>query len=143
MRRALPLLPVLLLLLGFAPAPFPKPDTSKEDLQSLQGAWVMAWSQENGVKTLADREVVWLIAGKQVTTSLAGKKAGAFSIALDGRQKPGAIDVLSPDGSGNAVPGRYSVEGDLLKVSLGDRRPPDLSGKKPSRGLWGFKRRKP
>jgi uncharacterized protein (TIGR03067 family) len=132
MSRPVSLLPPLLLLLGFAPAPFPKPDTGKEDLHRMQGGWVMAWSQKDGVKTLAEQEAVWLIAGNQLTTSLAGKKVGAFSIALDGRKKPSTIDVLSPDGSGSPVPGRYSLEGDLLKVSLGEPRPPDLSGKSPS-----------
>jgi hypothetical protein len=46
MRRVLPLIAVL--LIGFAPAPFPKPNRSQEDLKKMQGSWELLYTVMNG-----------------------------------------------------------------------------------------------
>jgi uncharacterized protein (TIGR03067 family) len=133
--RLLPLLPAALSL-AFAPAPLPKADPAREDLARMQGAWVLSYSVERGVKTPAAQEAVWRIEGDRVTTSLAGKKASSFRIVLRGSKRPRTIDVVPDEPGRAAVPGRYSVEGEVLKICLGQRRPADLSGDPPSNGLW-------
>ena len=40
----------VVLSLAFAPAPFPKPDAGKEDLQKLQGEWAERFADSAIVK---------------------------------------------------------------------------------------------
>jgi uncharacterized protein (TIGR03067 family) len=138
MRLVLPMLAVW--SLGFAPVPLPRPDPAKEDLKRLQGAWVLAFSVKNGLREDQSQKGVWRIEGNRITTMLDGRKITTVSIVLDARTTPRSIDIISSASGGARVPGRYSVEGDTLKVCLGAKRPADLSGNGTSNGVWVFKR---
>jgi hypothetical protein len=59
MRRVLPL--IVLVLLGFAPAPFPKPDPSKEDLRKMQGKWFWIYTVKDGNRKNEMQETIWLM----------------------------------------------------------------------------------
>lgn len=142
MRRCL--LPLLAAAsLAFAPVPRPKPDPTREDRERMQGAWVLAYAHRNGVREEVTQEAVWVIDGGRLQTSLDGKPGSTCSIKLDGRTRPGSIDMTDGrPGAGTAL-GRYRVDGDTLTVSMGESRPTDLSGLGPCNGVWVFKRRRP
>ena len=65
MRCILLLLAVL--LMGFAPAPFPKPSLEKADLAKLQGEWEQVSSSINGNPPFAGGGVVEVFSGNQLT----------------------------------------------------------------------------
>jgi uncharacterized protein (TIGR03067 family) len=140
----MPTAALAILSLSLAPAPFPRPYAGKADLARLQGAWVFAFSVQGGKQTPAEQKVVWTVQGSRVTPSLDGKKMRAFDISLDARKRPKAIDITSPGEKRDPAPGRYSLEGDLLKVcvGVGTSRPADLSGAGTRSGLWVFRRLK-
>jgi uncharacterized protein (TIGR03067 family) len=129
-----------LVSVAFAPAPEPTP--AQQDLKRMQGAWVLVYAVTNGLRENQTQEAVWLIEGNRVSTTLDGKKGATFYIALDSKIKPRALDILSSEKGTPKTLGRYSLDGDTLKVCLGEKRPPDLSGNDPSRGVWVFNRKK-
>jgi uncharacterized protein (TIGR03067 family) len=141
LRTAVPLLTAL--CVAFAPLPFPGADTSKADLERMQGAWVLAYAHQKGVREEVTQESVWVIKGDRLTTSLDGKPGSVCTIRLDGRTRPGSIDLADSRAKFGTAPGRYRVDGDTLSVSMGETRPRDLSGNGPCNGVWVMKRRKP
>jgi uncharacterized protein (TIGR03067 family) len=144
MGRPIPfLLCAAALSLGFAPAPLPKPDHGKADLEKMQGAWVLAYAIKQGcLREEPDQEAVWVIKGDVLTTSLGGKPGSTCYVTLDGRTTPRSIDLRNRRGEADPAPGRYSVDGDTLTVCIGEKRPRDLSGHGPSNGVWVMKRKK-
>jgi uncharacterized protein (TIGR03067 family) len=139
MRRVLLLLAVV--LLGFAPVPFSDPE--KADLKKMQGSWILASAHKDGVREEVKQEAVWTIKDDCLTTTLDGVPGSTLFIKLDGTTAPRSIDLRDDRGNDKAALGRYRVEDDTLTVSLGEKRPPDLSGKGPCNGVWVFKRKKP
>jgi uncharacterized protein (TIGR03067 family) len=135
---------VSLLSLAFAPLPFPKPDPSKDDLARMQGEWVISRAHNRGVVEEVGGASVWTIKGDVLTTSRDGKIVSTCYIRLDGRTRPGSIDLHNKrEGDADPAPGRYRVDGDTLTVCIGPGvRPRDLSGFGPSNGVWVYKRKK-
>lgn len=58
-----------------------------------------------------------------------------FFIALDANQPPRAIDIRDSQRACPRFFGRYIVDGDTLKGSVGEKRPADLSGNKDEFGV--------
>src|SRR5947207_14829 len=116
-RRRVLLSQLVLLSVAFAPAPLPRrgaPADAAADLAAMQGEWVLDHSHSGGMRTPADeQQTVWLFEGDAVTTYWGGRRASRFSVRLDRRQRPGAIDVRQ---GAALVPGRYGLSGDTLTV---------------------------
>jgi uncharacterized protein (TIGR03067 family) len=128
----------VVLLVGFAPTPFPKPkksDPSKDDLKKLQGEWVRTCSI--------------IIADSRMTDTLAGKCQNTWAITLDASKMPKLLDI---ERKGATPPvtfvGIYRLKGDTLTLcsrwSKAEKdRPTDFDGSKPGVWLEVFRRRRP
>jgi uncharacterized protein (TIGR03067 family) len=127
--------------LGFAPVPFIDP--GKADLKKMQGSWVLTHAHKDGVREEVTQGAVWTIQDDCLTTTLDGMPGSTLFIKLDGTTTPRSIDLRNNREDDKAASGRYRVEDDTLTVSLGEKRPSDLSGKGPCNGVWVFKRKKP
>lgn len=142
MRCVLPLLAVL--PLAFAPAPFPKPNTDKDDLKRMQGSWVLTFNVQDGVRENMKEKVIWQIKENCVFSVENRKEMPSFFFALDARSTPRGIDIRDSPKEKPRLFGRYSVEGDTLKICIGkEKRPVDLSGGEGTFGVWVLKRQKP
>jgi uncharacterized protein (TIGR03067 family) len=139
----LTLLLTALSLAAFAPPPKPKHDHGKEDLKLIQGVWALDHTVKGGVRTPPEREAFWTIQGDTLTSTLYLRKGCRCRIVLDGRRTPRSIDLRHWGEDDEPMLGRYSVDGDTLRVSIGERRPRDLSGSGPSGCVWVFKRVSP
>jgi uncharacterized protein (TIGR03067 family) len=103
------LVPLLLLSLGFAPVPFPKPPKAKPvdaDLMALQGAWLETNRSQ----------VVYVFAGKKVTVTQSGTLCSNWVMSLDTAKTPKAMDLAGVLGT---IPYKYRLEGDTLTLILG------------------------
>src|SRR5262245_18838494 len=103
-----PLVAALLALasLAFAPAPFPKPDPGKEDLEKMQGSWVLSYAHNRGMREEVSGKVVCTIKGDVLTATLDGKKGSTCYIKLDARTNPRSIDLSSRRGQADPAQGR-------------------------------------
>jgi uncharacterized protein (TIGR03067 family) len=135
----------------------PKDDAVKAELDKLQGVWVAAGVEENGVEdTSADARAVLLDASytiKESRWSMTGKLAGkrlsvSGTIKLDPGTSPKRIDILLDSGpnKGKTMLGIYEAEGDELRVRWGkpgeDDRPAQLKTKKGDSFIVELYRRK-
>ena len=105
MRRTLLLLAGL--LMGFAPAPFPKQrhaDDSQRDLQAMQGEWT---------ERFADSAVVTIIGDRMVHTS-----DYAWKFTLNGKTIPKRIEAIGigPRLIGKVRWGIYRLEKDKITI---------------------------
>jgi uncharacterized protein (TIGR03067 family) len=142
MRRVVPI--VVVLSLGFAPAPVyrERPGSRVDDLKAMQGEWVLAYAHRNGAREGVTQEVVWAVRGDRIITTLDGRKGSTSFFELDGRTTPRSIDLRDGREAAGVAPGRYSVDRDTLKISIGAKRPADLSGGGTPTGVWVFHRKK-
>jgi uncharacterized protein (TIGR03067 family) len=109
---------VAFLLLGFAPAPFSKPERTEQDLKKLQGEWSYPttiyftdWNGDFSIKP-----------GPAVRVTIRGNRmidhgSGAFSgvIRLDASRSPRVLDLI-PEKAEYARYGIYKMEGDRLTL---------------------------
>src|SRR5258707_14562384 len=91
--RALTLLVIAASALGFAPAPFPKPDRQREDPLDVNGTWEFVLWETNGTRSQSS-ETMYLIEMKRDKYVFVGKNGGGEA---DYHMKPG------PGGSPPAV----------------------------------------
>jgi uncharacterized protein (TIGR03067 family) len=146
MRCIVPLFSVL--LLSFAPAPFPRIDKTKADLKKLQGEWVRVAHVLSGTP-LSSAETILVIAGDRLEYGEHPGKEG-WEVVLNAGTTPKRFDRTWR--RTQALPsacwiGVYSLQGDTLticSVRNGDEedRPKDLDGKLAGQVLEVFKRQK-
>jgi uncharacterized protein (TIGR03067 family) len=107
---------VATLSLGFAPAPFPKPDPTKADLKKLQGTWMKVRAippgNGEGVSTLVFTEK-----HMRYHTPINGMVM-EYSLTLDARKKPKVFDftTLTEGFKGAMYRGTYQLDGDTLTI---------------------------
>jgi uncharacterized protein (TIGR03067 family) len=134
------------LSLSFAPAPFPKPDPTKEDTKKLQGTWIKVRSFPPGN---GEGEGRLEINGGRMRYSLQGTLAGEYSLSIDARKKPKLFTFKGTGGlaDGFGYRGIYRLEGDQLTICyvMGDglQRPTDFDTSKDGVILSAYKRQKP
>src|SRR5262249_16818397 len=141
------------LSLGFAPAPLPRPNSTKEDMKKLQGGWVRVQLTIAGRPTSdGPNGCPITITGDRLQFPSA---ADAWTITLDARKKPKWIDYTgaTPSMKGTFFRGIYRIEGDTLTICVRQKatekdRPTDFSPGKPSKGgfehwIQVYKRKKP
>jgi uncharacterized protein (TIGR03067 family) len=146
MRTSLLVAAVAVLLTGFAPAPFRKPDSGKDDLKKMQGSWLRL-SSTNGalppVATPINDTVV--ITGDRINFS------GQIYVLTLGRAPGVRTFDFKPAQSGKPVLGGkgwlgvYELKGDSLRVCFANRdtRPRGLQPTLPGEYLQTFTRKKP
>jgi uncharacterized protein (TIGR03067 family) len=146
----LPLLALAVLMLGFAPAPFPRSDRRKSnqsDLERCQGTWVRVQLHIDGQpRNEGPNGTTITITSNRLQFPVA---SDAWFISLDETKRPrqityrGATDTVRR----HVFRGVYRLEGDTLTICCRDGeekdRPLDLSAT--GQGIWlqVFKRRKP
>jgi len=135
--------------LGFAPAPFPRPDRNKDDLKEMRGDWAQVSLNVAGQGRTVGSYTL-RIDGDRLTWLSEEKAFVAWAVTLDSRKKPKSINATGVEGSvkGAAFVGVYKLEGDTLTIcyirSPGQRE--ETAGFDPSKpGVWleVFKRKKP
>jgi uncharacterized protein (TIGR03067 family) len=136
------------LSLGFAPAPFPKPDPTKEDLKDLQGAWVRVKLTIDGRPSSdGPNGCPITIKGNHLQFP---SPDDAWTITLDATRKPRTIvyKAASKALAGHVYRGVYRLEQDRLTLCVrhgGEEkdRPNDFDANKPGLWLQVFERKKP
>jgi uncharacterized protein (TIGR03067 family) len=92
------------------------------DLDRIQGAWQIVALVEKGKKVpdedTKDLEIV--VAGDRLGIRAKGKAVAEYTVKLDEKQKPRAMDMTITDGDdkGKVAPGIYNLEGDTLKIAM-------------------------
>jgi uncharacterized protein (TIGR03067 family) len=135
---------VLALTSQGAPAPLPRPDPSKDDLKRMQGEWLLRTSTVGGKSIFRGRQAIPIrvvIAGNRMTrkVSRGGERWNRteWTITLDARQKPKALDMTPITRTTYAFRCVYSLERDKLVVCDNGpgaaERPRDLAGNQPGR----------
>jgi uncharacterized protein (TIGR03067 family) len=130
---------LLLLLALAAGADGANDDAAAEDLKRMQGDWVVASMESDGMKIPDDDAMALFrsVKGDQYTVSRYRRVAGKGTIKLDATKKPRAIDALPAGAKGDAkaLLGIYEFEGDKLKLCFarpGVARPTEFSAKEDS-----------
>jgi uncharacterized protein (TIGR03067 family) len=136
-----------ILLLGFAPAPFPKPSRGKaggarEELKKMQGTWVV--HQALGGTTFHQKDLTAVIRGDRLKYLLHGKVRTEWVIILDTSRTPKVFDHKRVGGN-DILRGIYRVQGDTFIIcyrqeSAESRRPTAFDGSKPDIWVSTFQR---
>jgi uncharacterized protein (TIGR03067 family) len=116
--RSLSILPAALLLFGQAEAP----DAAKKELERLQGTWVMAALEVNGMDVGVQKVqgAGLTIKGDRYRVKTKGMDHECV-LRLDPKKKPPAIDMIftEPDGREKVCKGIYELDGDKLRICRG------------------------
>lgn len=105
--------------LGFAPAPFPKPEPARGDLERLRGEWLLVSSTQGGKASGPRAHTAFVIAGDRLTVYQDGRFASEWRISLDST-RPGQIDFLRRLlGAESRIKGVYELDGDTLRFWSG------------------------
>src|SRR5262249_43485264 len=130
-RERLALLVVAALSLGFAPAPFPRPQKNRTDLQKMQGLWNLVEERSEGQPRQPVRQLQVTIRGERLAFVVGGKEADTWTLALDPAKKPRTLDLKRENNTNWVLPGLYAVDGDSLTLAfnLFKVRPAEPSGK--------------
>jgi uncharacterized protein (TIGR03067 family) len=128
----------VVLALGFAPAPFPKPDTAKDDLQKIQGTWNRISCTQGTLppvpRPLNDTVV---ITGDRI----AYPGASSWVLTLGNVKGTKTWDIKRAEGSG-AWTGVYELQGNTLRVCFtpSATRPKSIQPTKTGEYLQTFQR---
>src|SRR5262249_41480150 len=119
--RRFPPLAVVLLSLGFAPAPFPKPakpGDTRDDLKKLQGVWTVVRRTVGGspVKLLGETSIE--IAGDRLKYVIDGKVRTEWRVRVDAAKKRKVLDRTKVGGArvGIVLRGIYRLEGETFPL---------------------------
>jgi uncharacterized protein (TIGR03067 family) len=140
MRRILPL--VSLILVGFAPLPFPR--TVPRDLKLIQGDWDLVsavYTKGPGIEPSRGGEMSPLnVAGSRMAHGL----TAPGEVALDATTTPKRIDLkVKHGGADRYVRGIYRLRGDALDISWGLRdRPADFADSREGTFHFAYQRTK-
>lgn len=121
MPRYVPAIALLLLVgTGAADDPPKKAPTAAEDLQRLQGTWIVeAWEEGGKPLAAADLKTRGVFVGANaLVLSRDGKAYQVSAVQLDPAKTPASANlaVQVGDGKGDIMLGIYAIDGDTLKL---------------------------
>ncbi|MBI1831610.1 MAG: TIGR03067 domain-containing protein [Planctomycetes bacterium] len=98
-------------------------DQAKNDLDRMQGTWIMHALEING-KEVGPQQLqntVLTIKGDAYTTKVKDKEIPGVRLKLDPSKNPKAVDIIktTPGGGEEVIKGIYTVESDVLKICRG------------------------
>jgi uncharacterized protein (TIGR03067 family) len=133
-----------------AVADAPKEDPVKKDLKGLEGTWLALSAEEDGKKAPAKevKGMRMVFEGKKFTAYFGPIVLMQGTVKLDPGKKPKAMDLVSTAGRlmGQTAPAIYELDGDGLKVCLGEpdgKRPTEFKANKIGQHLILYQRKKP
>jgi len=117
----------------------PTKDPVQRDLERLQGTWVMIGGEEKGdvltPREAKDEEESIVVKGDTFTCFRHGKKRETWTIRLDPKRKPAAVDLIYPDGQatedGKTNHAIYSLEGDQFILCVSRKFNPNSPEERP------------
>jgi uncharacterized protein (TIGR03067 family) len=123
----------------------------KGDLELAQGTWVVVSVETEG-KPMSKRDREYLeglelvVTGEKVLVKKEGakEKFPAMTLKVNPKTRPKSVDItLTYEGEKpRTVKGIYSLEGDRLKLCIGEERPTDFTTKENSKRVLGVFKRK-
>jgi uncharacterized protein (TIGR03067 family) len=112
------------------------PPVTASDLQKLQGTWVGVSSEQDGRKVPEEqaRALLLIFRDNGLTVRHGDETLEHSAVALHWERRPKAIDVTPSDGDnrGQTLLGIYEIEGNTLKICIGDvgrQRPTEFAAK--------------
>lgn len=131
------------------PAPAPeqpkKDDATAKELKKLKGVWKVVELEADGKKAPANEieGMRWTIDDKEILAKDPGEPGKKVSFTIDPSKSPKEIDLEPLEGTekGKKLGGIYELDGDKLKVCVGDKvRPTDFKTDAKGLGLIAFER---
>jgi uncharacterized protein (TIGR03067 family) len=133
------LLPILgVALLGFAPAPFQKPDRRRADPNDLTGVWELTVSEVRGVPEADQNNYLCEITRDQLAfvNKTTRRRTAVYSLRLFPDLAPAAFTWMTNNARNNAIVfvGSYRLRGNELTLVFSsssrlEMRPTDFEGK--------------
>jgi uncharacterized protein (TIGR03067 family) len=148
MRTSTLFLAAVILSLGFAPAPFPKPrkpDPGRDDPKRIQGTWEMVSRTHGGQPVSHVVATAEIGAGRLTLVNRDGTWRSPFTLTLDPARKPRWFDTKSDNGN-YTTSGIYDLKGDTLRLHYtpnGGARPTGFDATQPGVTVDVYRRRKP
>jgi uncharacterized protein (TIGR03067 family) len=107
-------------------------DTSKNDLDVLQGTWQMQSVTSDGKEAPAAEiaKTRFVIAGNKLTPMEGDRKGPEFTITVDATKKPATLDLKGVGQNRGEVHGIYRLDGDTLTICSAEpptARPEDFT----------------
>ena len=141
---------LLLLAANLIAADAPKQDSTKKDIERIQGTWKLVSLEADGdqgpPEIVAKLKLVFK--GEALTFTPGEPGFSNYTFKLDTSAKPPRFDMTFAEGpnKGKKLPGIYSLEGESLKICFGpaDQHPKELTAKaKSGQVMYVLKREKP
>lgn len=117
------LVAAVLLSLGFAPAPFPKPRAQQaSDLSRMQGTWDVVERTLGGRSVLTEQPTQIKINGSRFDFVVRGEIRSTWEMKLDPTATPRTIDRVGGAGGDTVLKGVYRFESDRLIIAYSQNR---------------------
>jgi uncharacterized protein (TIGR03067 family) len=109
-------------------------DPTKQELEKLQGTWVLVGGEEKG-RVLTEKEAreemeSVVIKGDKMTI-LRGEDKRDCIFRLDPSKKPAWLDLIDPDGKDKVNHAIYALDGDKLTICVSKKYKPNSPEERP------------
>jgi uncharacterized protein (TIGR03067 family) len=142
--------PVCLVILAasLVMADGPQKEQAKTDLERIRGTWSIVAMEADGEQAPAEIVATLKLVFKDDRLTFRPGEPGFtnYTFRLDSKAKPPNFDMTHADGNhkGETQKGIYALEGDSLKICLGEKRPSEFTAKAGSgQVMYVLKRVKP
>jgi uncharacterized protein (TIGR03067 family) len=148
MSKSLFLLATAGLALAFAPVPFPKKNSSKDDPKKIQGHWVRIRHTNGLISEDGPQGSTITITGQRLKHEQNGTELGDYSISMDPKKKVFDFTGAAGINKGLVYRGLYRLEGDTITLcyrqsAAESDRPKTFDSAKEGVVISVYKRKKP